>query len=128
MTDTKKTHRYYTTQRPASPGAVPKDGLVETVWFQFKTHVVEIDKMAWGYVEYDRELSDKEVEDYELTPDTPVYYFGYAKYEDGSVMCHAAGFGCQIDDSESRIRESYKGRVRFKRNKVTREQFEKYTR
>lgn len=59
-------YRYLCTQRPPMPGAIPK-GAVNVDYTEFThedagghTHHV------WGAVEYDHELTDKEVEDYEL--------------------------------------------------------------
>lgn len=60
--------RYYSTQRPVMPGSYPKKGAQEVRNYDDKTYIEEIDGEAWGYIEYDRELTAKEERDYELTP------------------------------------------------------------
>ena len=56
-------HRYYLTQRPPSIGTHPK-GAAEVVGFDFKQDCGGF--RAWGYVEYDEPLSDKEIANFEL--------------------------------------------------------------
>jgi len=53
------TYRYYMTQRPPSPGAQPR-GSINVVSYDNKKDG------AWGYVEYEKPLTDKQVKDYEL--------------------------------------------------------------
>ena len=66
------TYSYYMTMRPAMPGAMPKDGLREIV-----------DDTKWGAycrLDYDRELTKKEIIDYELRPaqePESVHYRGF---------------------------------------------------
>jgi len=55
-----KLYRYYLTQRPPSPGTFPK-GTTDIVSFDDKTDG------AWGYVEYDKPLTETQISDYELT-------------------------------------------------------------
>lgn len=57
--------RYYLTQRPPSPGAFPGKP-VRVVSFDSKKHVEAIGCRAWGWVEYDEPLTEKQVSDYEL--------------------------------------------------------------
>ena len=53
--------------RPPMPGGLPCGGKIVAVeWFHERRYIPEINRMAWGYVEYDRPLSMKEVADYEL--------------------------------------------------------------
>lgn len=59
-------HRYYLTQRPASLGTHPK-GTTDLVNFDDKQQVDDIGREAWGYVEYDKPLTDAQISDYELT-------------------------------------------------------------
>ena len=59
VTDENKTYRYYTTLRPPSPGAIPK-GFTNVEMYDNKTDG------SWGYVEYDKPLSTKQISDYEL--------------------------------------------------------------
>ena len=62
-------YRYYLTMRPPAPGAVPR-GAVNVDYNEFTAtdaggHVLHI----LGAVEYDRELTPKEICDYELIED-----------------------------------------------------------
>lgn len=58
--------RYYSTMRPVGPGTFPKEGALEIHNYDSRTYVEEISREAWGYIEYNRELNEKEQEDYEL--------------------------------------------------------------
>ena len=63
--------RYYSTQRPVGPGTYPKPkgNKVAAIWnFDDRTHVPEIDGKAWGFIEYEKPLTDREAEAYELEP------------------------------------------------------------
>ena len=59
---------YYCTQRPPMPGAIPR-GVAE---IEDMERMVEDLGGNWIYVYakiwYDRELTDKEIDDYELSP------------------------------------------------------------
>ena len=61
--------RYYSTQRPLEPGCCPRAGVQDVHNFDKKTFCKEIGCEAWGYIDYNRELTPEEVEDYELTPE-----------------------------------------------------------
>ena len=118
-------HAYYMTQRPFSIGAQPKEGLVEVEDFDGKKRVEEIGRDAWSRIVYDRELTEQEIEQYEMVPAEPKLYFGYVRYADGSTMCHAKGTLAEVKASEQRVKATSKVRVRgFKRNEVSREFFE----
>ena len=55
--------RYYSTQRPVMPGGFPrKADVVEIKNFDAKTLCEEIGKEAWGYIEYQGELTKEEAE------------------------------------------------------------------
>ena len=60
--------RYYSTQRPLTPGSCPRAGVQEVVNYDEKKFCEEIGMDAWGFVEYTRELTKQEADDYELTP------------------------------------------------------------
>lgn len=62
------TYRYYSTQRPLTPGSCPRAGVQEVVNYDEKKFCEEIGMDAWGFVEYTRELTRQEADDYELTP------------------------------------------------------------
>ncbi len=57
--------RYYLTQRPPSPGAFPGKP-VRVGSFDSREYVEEIKLRAWGWVEYDKPLTKKQISDYEL--------------------------------------------------------------
>ena len=61
---------YYMTQRPPSPGTHPKAGLVCTLEYDGKQFVPKIGMEAWACLTYNRKLTDMEVDDYELVPET----------------------------------------------------------
>lgn len=58
--------RYYSIHRPAAPGTFPKDGVLEVHNFNSRTYVSQIGREAWGYIEYGRELTEREARRYEL--------------------------------------------------------------
>ena len=57
--------KYYLLYRPPMPGTIPR-GCIEIMDFGKKKFVEEIGREAWGYVIYERELTQKEINDYEL--------------------------------------------------------------
>ena len=63
------TYRYYLTQRPPSLGAFPNhigNGPIEVHSFDNKEYAADIDRKAWGYVNYKEQLTAKEIDEYEL--------------------------------------------------------------
>ena len=68
--EVKRFHRYYCPQRPPVPGAIPR-GVVRIEYAEdgFMIDDEGHSRKAWGFVEYDRELTDKEVADFELDPE-----------------------------------------------------------
>ena len=72
-------YRYFMTQRPPCPGAQPRRGLVNISELDPDSDTPGIGR-AYALLEYDRELTEAEVRDYELTPadrPQPVTYKGY---------------------------------------------------
>lgn len=59
---------YYMTQRPAGPGAMPRNGLVDVLNYDGKPFIPEIGREAWSRLTYNRMLTAEEIRDYELTP------------------------------------------------------------
>lgn len=62
------TYRYYCPCRPPAPGAIPP-GVTRIVYADDDAVMVDEEgypHKAWAMVEYDRRLTDKELEDYEL--------------------------------------------------------------
>ena len=63
----KKVYRYYCLYRPPMPGTIPR-GTVSIKDFDERRMVPEISREAWGFVEYERELTKAEIDDYEVMP------------------------------------------------------------
>ena len=63
--------RYYSTQRPAGPGTFPKpkDNRVLDLWnFGKPLFCEQVNRDAWGYIDYEKPLTEQQTADYELTP------------------------------------------------------------
>ena len=64
----KKMYSYYMTQRPPMPGAMPEEGLEFIDEENRLRFINEIGCDAYARLTYNRELTAKEVSDYELVP------------------------------------------------------------
>ncbi len=65
--------KYYSTQRPITPGSFPKPmgNRVMNIWnFDRPVFCPEIGREAWGYIEYEQPLTPEQAIDYELSPDS----------------------------------------------------------
>lgn len=60
-------NRYYCIFRPPMPGAIPH-GACAMESFDVRSYVPEIERLAWGWVEYKHPLTDAQIADYELVP------------------------------------------------------------
>ena len=71
----KTVYRYYTPFRPPLPGAVPRQEL-DRVWCYDSRQNVGNGVCAYGFAEYFRPLTEKEISDYELkpSPNNPLRY------------------------------------------------------
>lgn len=59
--------RYYSIHRPVGPGTFPKTVKVNEIHNCIrKTYFPEIKREAWGWIEYDGELAEKDAAAYEL--------------------------------------------------------------
>lgn len=58
-------HRYYLTQRGVAPGCQPKGF---TSWEEILDGELTNGQRCYGYIDYDRELTQEDVTRYELTP------------------------------------------------------------
>lgn len=61
--------KYYSTQRPITPGSYPKprdNRILEIVNFDEKIYCAEPGRDCWGYIEYEKPLSEKEANACEL--------------------------------------------------------------
>ena len=73
-------YRYYMTQRPPMPGALPTNGLENILTLDPQETVPQIGKGAYALLEYSRPLTGAEISAYELTDSTRppvVVYKGY---------------------------------------------------
>lgn len=60
--------RYYLTERPFSIGTFPNNGnLIYHFDYDCRTNIPGVG-MVWGFVDYSKPLTEKEISDYELTP------------------------------------------------------------
>ncbi|MBD5504576.1 MAG: hypothetical protein HDR09_12840 [Lachnospiraceae bacterium] len=62
--------KYYSTQRPITPGSYPKspfNEVLQVVNFDSRTYCEDIGREAWGYIEYKNPLHPEDVVDYELS-------------------------------------------------------------
>ena len=71
--------KYYSTQRPITPGNYPKSPFKEVlniVNFDSRMYCEEIGQEAWGYIEYKVPLHPKDAMEYELmpVPDKIIHY------------------------------------------------------
>lgn len=55
--------RYAFLMRPPMPGAMPREGLIECMEIRGSA---PSGHSAWGWADYNRRLTDKEINDYEL--------------------------------------------------------------
>lgn len=60
--------KYYSLERPVGIGTCPKSGMMDFVNYDNRTEIQMGDSVvrAWAEVYYNRELTDREMEDYEL--------------------------------------------------------------
>lgn len=62
-------YRYYSTQRPITPGSYPKQNGKEIIEnYEARRYIVVIGRFAWGHIEYEYPLTEKQASDYELIP------------------------------------------------------------
>lgn len=62
-------NRYYSTLRPITPGAYPKpidNPVTEIANFNVREYVGKIGREAWGYVEYEKPLTDAQIEAFDF--------------------------------------------------------------
>ena len=62
-------HRYYMTQRPPMPGAMPQKDLFLIEDLDPRDEIPYLDKGAYALVAYTRPLTDQEIREYELIPE-----------------------------------------------------------
>jgi hypothetical protein len=63
--------RYYSLLRPVSIGTYPKPGdnkVLEIKNFDNRTYCEDIGREAWGYIDYEKVLTPKDANIYDLMP------------------------------------------------------------
>jgi len=81
--------RYYSTQRPVTPGSFPKpegNKVLEIHNYDGKTYCEDLGQEVWGYVEYERPLAPEQAANYELTPARKVAEYVVYRCPDGSIL------------------------------------------
>ena len=71
--------RYYSPQRPVTPGSFPKpegNRILEIHNFDKRTYCREAGRDCWGYIDYEKPLTEKEASAYELVREQPL---GFSK-------------------------------------------------
>lgn len=80
-------NRYYSTQRPFGPGTFPQQDGTETITnFDGKVYCEEIGREAWGYIEYQQPITEKDAETYELTAAGTTGRVSVGTYNDGTPV------------------------------------------
>lgn len=64
--DAKENHwiKYYSVMRPVNIGTCPKNGMMDFINYDTRTKVNG--RMVWAEIYYSRELTQKEMEDFEM--------------------------------------------------------------
>ena len=60
-------YKYYSSLRPVSIGIYPKEGMTGFKNYDWRKSTPAGE--AWGEIYYNRELTEKEISDYDLLPD-----------------------------------------------------------
>ena len=82
-------YRYYLTQRSPMPGAVPDGYTVKAAEDFGKKRNVPMIGEAYGWVEYDHPLTQKQIKDYELTMEVYRHRIRLRGSGEGIVYCNS---------------------------------------
>lgn len=102
--------RYYSTQRPVTPGSYPKNGAIYIENYSQPNFFHEINRAAWGFIDYDRELTAEEAAQWELTPDGMKTWYGVVSTFDNRGRVTAAV--TRIVQAVERPEREYKSTIR----------------
>ena len=94
---------YYMTQRPPMLGAMPKEGLVRWEMLDDDGRRVFCDKIgleAYAKLEYSRELTEKEISDYELVPESRMVTLTTAELRRLIKAVYRAMIDADMDDGD----------------------------
>ncbi len=80
-------YRYYSIARPVTPGSYPRKVGIAIVNFGEAKFCEEINRNAWGYIEYTEALTDKEANEYELVSSEKKKFWCVTSvvYDDGRI-------------------------------------------
>lgn len=96
--------KYYATERPIGPGALP-EGYEPTGVCNFggKTYVKEIGREAYGYVDYDNAIPEQEAKAYELIPEGMKVWYSVTSIvrDSGKVTAHITTTKTAIEKPEN---------------------------
>ena len=100
--------KYFSTQLPVAPGTFPKPDGNEVIdlWnFNGPIFCEEIGREAWGYVVYEKALSEKEAAAYELVPvGTKMFWCVTSSYDDKG---HVAAAITATKEATSKPQQTY---------------------
>lgn len=83
--------RYYSTQRPLTPGAYPSIYAPTKIHnFDERTYCEDIGREAWGYIEFIGRIPDEVVKQYELTMSGVKRWYGVTSWFDDKGRSGAA--------------------------------------
>ena len=94
---------YYMTQRPPMIGAMPKEGLVSWVAFDDDGGKVFCEKIgceAYAKLTYSRELTEREISDYELIPETRTVRLTPVELRKLIAVVHRAGMDAPDEEAD----------------------------
>lgn len=108
--------RYYSRLRPVDIGTYPKGITLDNVVnFDNKIYCEEIGREAWGYFETKAVLTDKQLEEYELTPEGMKLWYEVIMcvHDGGRVTANVVGTTEATEKPESsykstRIKDIYR--------------------
>lgn len=99
--------RYYSTSRPIYLGTVPKN-FTSYENFDTRKYVDSIGREAWGWVEYDKELTKEDMETYELVKEEKNMLTENEFYEQAKERAiNKGGIKARIDPETLELREEY---------------------
>lgn len=100
--------RYYLTSRPIDLGTVPKK-ITSYENFDTRKYVDSIGREAWGWVEYDKELTKDEMDAYELVKEEKNMLTEKEFYEQAKerAINNGGGIQARIDPETLELRGEY---------------------
>lgn len=84
--------KYFSMLRPIGPGGYPKGAVIAIHNYEGRRFCPEINRMAWGYIEYANKLPEEVAYQYGLAPEGRKLWQGVAitVYDDGRTVARIA--------------------------------------